>query len=123
MTSCNDIRIEALAPRGRRYRGKRARRAAFYGRQRIARLMTRVLNSEAFDEWHKAFDGALVDQVLTGAGGVKVEYIEPRDDIDPMTGQPWAMPFRVRKVTRAELEEMFGADSSRETPQLPREPS
>jgi hypothetical protein len=108
VTSCNDIRIEALAPPAKRYRGKRARRAAFYGRQRIARLMTRLMNSEAFDEWHKAIDGAHLDHVLYGAGGVHVERIERRDDIDPMTGQPWAMPFRVRRMTRAEVKEMFG---------------
>jgi hypothetical protein len=49
---------------------------------------------------------ALVD----GAAMCELQWLEPRADVDPMTGQAWAFPWSVRAMTRAEFEATSGME-------------
>lgn len=99
----NGIRILPRPSQG--CRGRRARRAAFYHRQRLHRLMDRCLrpvNCEAVEQ-------AILDLLIYGVGAIKIERVEPMPEIDPMTGEPWAHPFRVSSLSREEFEREFPA--------------
>lgn len=98
------IRIIPKAAPGR-YKGKRARRQAVYGRQRLAKALRRIVAHMDIDMG--AVHDAYVDALIYGTGAVEIQRPNPMPDIDPMTGQPWAFPFRVRRLTRAEFEAEF----------------
>lgn len=57
------------AERGRRYRGRRARRAAFYARRRVTRVLERIVASIALSP---AFEEAARQMVITGVGVLQV---------------------------------------------------
>lgn len=61
-----DISITCPPPK-RRYRGQRARRQAFYSRQRFVRLINAMLRQDKID-WRDAID----DYLKTGTAWIKV---------------------------------------------------
>lgn len=40
-------------------------------------------------------------------GPPKIEWLRPYPDIDPMTGQPWALPFHVRWISLDEAKALY----------------
>ncbi len=104
MRPISEYNVRVMAPPTRSYRGKQARRAAFYHRQRCARLLRRVVRTV---EWSGAdLSDHMRDALVYGMSAIKVERVEPRFTIDPRTKDMGSM-FHVRKVSRAEFESRF----------------
>lgn len=52
-------------------RGRRAKRQSFYHRQRIARLLQRIVNAEA-ETWRASIERAYRDMLCTGFGAIEM---------------------------------------------------
>lgn len=98
------LNVRVVAPPARRYRGKQARRAAFYHRRRCARMLQRIVRTV---EWSGPdVTDHLRDALVYGMSALKAERVEPRFTIDPRTKDLGSM-FHVRKVSLAEFEREF----------------
>lgn len=93
MKTIDDIRglispnqgLRVVAPAPRTYRGKRARRKAFYRRQRIARVVRRFVREESA-KWQASIEQAHRDMLITGTGWV--ETLWDRGDGEGFTARP-----------------------------------
>lgn len=93
MKTIDDIRglispnqgLRVVAPAPRTYRGKRARRQAFYHRQRLSRALQRFVRGESA-KWRASIQRAHLDMITSGLGIVEVMW--DRGDGDGFTAKP-----------------------------------
>lgn len=78
--------VRVTYPARRRYTSRRARRQAFYARQRIERTLSAILRGDSMKVHREAFDAAMLACVTTGTGVVEVLW--DRGDGEGFTAEP-----------------------------------